>query len=373
MEVRLLEKGYKNVDSLYSDFLEGKVNEKEEYFSDKVVYIREAPDFPIYMGRGSEDEKRRSFLKAFQIISDSYLSIERDWLLDETFWHSLLITQKQNFILTEYPEVAEKENTFRNVVLKKFDWENYIYKLILGAQYINDNFTDQNDRQTYYELIIENLDLFNYMIKYEIFRNDQFLINILSIIDELNLSKVLKAKIKGREDLGDDERVGRRVIFEFNKSYPVIMSPMLDKEELKKLFIEYLNIYYDISELSEMDYSFKEIAADSNDIEDFSQENNISINTIFTKLSIPNHTENVIFEKREGNEVIGKENLLNYLDSHELEYLDHRNKGGSLWVIGNKTIEVLLKPLEEEGISFKFKPTGGKTSQYRPAWFWYDK
>jgi hypothetical protein len=375
MEVRLLEKGYKNVDSLYPDFLEGKVNEKEEYFSDKVVYIREAPDFPIYMGRGSEDEKRRSFLKAFQIISDSYLSIERDWLLDETFWHSLLLTQKQNFILTEYPEVAEKENTFRNVVLKKFDWENYIYKLILGAQYINDNFTDQNDRLRYYELIIENLDLFNYIIKYEIFRNDQFLVNILSIIDELNLSKVLKAKIKGREDLGDDERVGRRVIFEFNKSYPVIMSPMLDKEELKKFFIEYLSIYYDISELfPQIDYSFKEIAADSNDIEDSYQDNNItSTIPISTELSIPDHTENVIREKREGNEVIGKENLLNYLESNELEYVDHRSKGGSIWVIGNKTIEAFLKPLEEEGISFKFKPTGGKTSKNRPAWFWYDK
>lgn len=375
MEVRLLEKGYKNVDSLYSDFLEGKVNEKEDYFSDKVVYIREAPDFPIYMGRGSEDEKRRNFLKAFQIISDSYLSIERDWLLDETFWHSLLLTQKQNFILTDYPEVAEKENTFRNVVLKKFDWENYIYKLILGAQYINDNFPDQNDRQRYYELIIENLDLFNYMIKYEIFRNDQFLINILSIIDELNLSKVLKAKIKGREDLGDDERVGRRVIFEFNKSYPVIMSPMLDKEELKKFFIEYLSIYYDTSELfPQIGYSFKEIAADSNDMEDFYQDNNItSTIPISSELSIPDHIEHVIHEKRKDSGVIGKENLINYFESHGLEYVDHRSKGGSLWVIGNKTIESILKPLEEEGISFKFKATGGKTSKNRPAWFWYDK
>ncbi|UOK56128.1 DUF6339 family protein [Bacillus sp. OVS6] len=220
------------------------------------------------MGRGSEEERRKNFLKAFQIISQSYLSTERDLLLDETFWHSLLLTHKQNFILTEYPEVAEKENTFRNVVLKKFDWENYIYKVILGAQYINDNVTDQQDRLKYYELIIENLDLYNYMIKYEIFRNDHFLFNILSIIDELNLSKVLKAKIKGREDLGDDERVGRRVIFEFNKSYPVIMSPMLDKEELQKLFIEYLSYYYDISELfPHEEYSFKEVAADFADDE----------------------------------------------------------------------------------------------------------
>lgn len=59
------------------------------------------------------------------------------------------------------------------------------------------------------------------LIKYEIFRNDKFMLNVLDIIDELNLSEVLKTKIKGRDDLGKDERVGRRVIFEFNKSYPI--------------------------------------------------------------------------------------------------------------------------------------------------------
>src|SRR5690606_31350279 len=115
---------------------------------------------------------------------------------------------------------------------------------IVGAQYIYDNVRDEVDRNRYFELIVENLDLYNYIIKYEIFRNDAFLINILDIVDELNLSKLMKAQIKGREDLGDDERYGRRVIFEFNKSYPVVMSPMLDKEELKKYFIKYLSYYY---------------------------------------------------------------------------------------------------------------------------------
>ena len=54
----------------------------------------------------------------------------------------------------------------------------------------------------------------------DILRFDKFLLNILDIIDELDLSKVMKAKIKDRPDLGKDERIGRRVIFEFNKSYP---------------------------------------------------------------------------------------------------------------------------------------------------------
>ena len=76
-----------------------------------------------------------------------------------------------------------------------------------------------------------------------------FIINVLDIIDDSGIAKVLKAKIKDRPDLGKDERYGRRVLFEFNKAYPVVMSPMLEKDELEELFMEYLGYYYDISRL----------------------------------------------------------------------------------------------------------------------------
>jgi len=182
-------------------------------------------------------------------MTNSYLNTDRDIHLNELFWHSLLVTTKREYLLEHYPQITEGINYFRNIVTKKFDWENYIYKCILGAQYINDSVENETDRQRYYNLLVENLDLFNYIIKYEIFRNKEFLINVLDVIDELNLSKVLKAKITGRDDLGKDERVGRRVIFEFNKSYPIVMSPMLEKEELKEVFLEYLGYYYDTSGL----------------------------------------------------------------------------------------------------------------------------
>ena len=81
----------------------------------------------------------------------------------------------------------------------------------------------------------------------QIFRNGQFLINIMDVIEETGLSSVLKAKIKNRPDLGKDERYGRRVLFEMNKAYPVVMSPMLDKDTLKGYFLEYLSYYYDSS------------------------------------------------------------------------------------------------------------------------------
>lgn len=57
------------------------------------------------------------------------------------------------------------------------------------------------------------------------------------------MSSLLKKKVKNRPDLGNDVRYGRLVIFELNKSYPVIMAPFLDKEELKKEIDKALKIY----------------------------------------------------------------------------------------------------------------------------------
>ncbi|QGS69799.1 hypothetical protein CV093_20985 [Oceanobacillus sp. 143] len=59
------------------------------------------------------------------------------------------------------------------------------------------------------------------------------------------------------------------------------------------------------------------------------------------------------------------------MGKHELEYIDHRGKGGSLWVIGGKSIEAYLKPLEDEGIHFRYKPVGGRASKHRSAWYWH--
>jgi hypothetical protein len=250
VEIRLLEKGYKNNEQFYKDFLDDQIQFKEEYFSNEVVHLDKTPDFPIYIAQGSEVERKELFLEAFRVLTDYYLDTDRDVHLNELFWHSLLIT-KREYLLENYPKIIEGINHFNNIVLKKFDWENYIYKCVLGAQYINDFVTDPEQRERCYSLLVDNLDIYNYIIKYEIFRNDRFLINILDIIDELDFSKVLKSKIKDRDDLGKDERVGRRVIFEFNKSYPVIMSPMLEKEELKPIFLKYLSYYYDSAELFE--------------------------------------------------------------------------------------------------------------------------
>lgn len=249
MEIRLLKKGYINNEQFYKDFLDGQIMNKEENFSEDVVYIDKAPDFPVYLNIKNEQQRSKLFCEAFDVMSKSYIRTDREIHLNEVFWHSLLTVYKRDFLLEQYPEIADDIKNFNNIVLKRFDWESYIYKCVLGAQYISDNVEDESQRQRYYRLIVDNLDVYNYIIKYEIFRNDKFLLNVLDIIDEYGLAKLLKAKIKDRPDLGKDERYGRRVIFEFNKSYPVVMSPMLTKEELEPLFFEYLSYYYDIRTL----------------------------------------------------------------------------------------------------------------------------
>ena len=249
MEISLLKKGYKTNEQFYQDFLNNQIMAKEEYFSGETVYVESAPAFPIYMAQGSEQQKKEQFLEAFDVLSKYYVKTDRDLHFDELFWHSLLVTTKHEYLLEKYPQIKENKKYFDNIVIKSFDWENYIYKCILAAEYIDDHIKDETQKTRYYNLVVDNLDIYNYIIKYEIFRNSNFLIHILDIIDELGISKIMKSKIEGRDDLAKDERYGRRVIFELNKSYPVIMSPMLDKESLKDVVLQALSNYYDLSNL----------------------------------------------------------------------------------------------------------------------------
>lgn len=242
MEIKLLKKGYKNDEQFYKDFLEGNILENEDYFSGEVVNLKDAPDFPIYLNISNDEERFNEFKKACDTICGHYLDEDRDVHFDETFWHSLFCVYKRDYLLEKYPKISESHKDFKNIVIKKFDWENYIYKCVIASQYILDNAKEEK-RDYYLEQIVNNLDLYNYIIKYEIFRNDKFLINVLDIVAENGMSDVLKRKIKDRPDLGKDERYGRRVIFEFNKSYPVVLSPMLGKDELEELFIENLRKY----------------------------------------------------------------------------------------------------------------------------------
>ncbi|GEK34517.1 hypothetical protein [Kurthia sibirica] len=246
MRIKLLTEGYKKDELLYIAFKNGEVTD-DLFFSEETIEIEEAPDFPIYMGKGSEIQKKADFLAAFQAIANAYVNLDRDIHFNERFWHSLLITHKRDYIIGKYPQVLESYREFCNIVIKDFDWENYIYKCILAVEYIEDATELTFSKEQHYELIVDNLDIFNYIIKYSIFRNGEFLVKILTVIHNLGIGELLKGKITNRPDLGKDERYGRRVIFELNKSYPVLMSPLLDIKSLQEEFIKALGNYFDVS------------------------------------------------------------------------------------------------------------------------------
>ena len=52
------------------------------------------------------------------------------------------------------------------------------------------------------------------------------------------------------------------------------------------------------------------------------------------------------------------------------QYVDKREQGGNLWVLGGKEIEPKLRKLQQQGFEFHFKPTGGRNVfKGQPAWW----
>lgn len=211
----------------------------EEFYD--VELSQENLFFPIYIPDKNGEIRKAKYHEAFLVMRENYLKLGRDILLDRNFWYSLFLDKLRDRLHKEYPTALHTEKEFRNIILKQFDWENYVYKLIFGAEYIQEVVPNKEDHIKYFELITENLDIYNYILKSEIFKNGNFLIKFLDTIVETDSSEILKKKI----DLsnGKDERVGRRVINEFVKSYPVVFVHALDKEEFKNYFIKYLSHY----------------------------------------------------------------------------------------------------------------------------------
>lgn len=249
--MKLLKSGYEKEEQFYEDFKGNRILNNEEYFTDETVIFPSNISFPIYMGKGNEEQRKEQFFEAFEVLSRHYISTDREIHLDEKAWHSFLVTQQREYLIEKYPVILESHKEFTNIVTKKFDWENYIYKCVLATEYVEDATSDEQEKIRYYNLIVDNLDMYNYIIKYEVFRNGDFLLKILNIVDELGISSIMKAKIKNRPELGKDERYGRRVIFELNKAYPVVMAPMLEETELKAAVIRELSNYYDVTHIVE--------------------------------------------------------------------------------------------------------------------------
>lgn len=245
MEIKLLNKGYKKNEQIYHDFINNQIDFDASYFSNKVIELPEAPDFPIYINEHNPQKKLQKFKEAIFILKDYYIQMDRDIHFDGLFWHSLLLT-KRDYIMNEYGDQIDSYKSFKNIVFKPFDWENYIYKSVLITEYVFDYLDDhEGDVEEYIELFVNNLDLFNYIIKYEIFRNREFIVKFFVAAEELGIMKLLKKRVP---DMPKDERYGRLVFKELNNIYPVVMVPLLPIESLKTEIMNALSLYVDMNE-----------------------------------------------------------------------------------------------------------------------------
>ncbi|MDM8214322.1 DUF6339 family protein [Enterococcus hirae] len=256
MEINFLKNEYdKDTEKLYQDFKSGQVNINSDYVTDTTVYLTDVPNFPIYLPNNYGTEE--NFKVAIKTLKKYYISTDRDVHMNGRFWHSLLTIYKRDYIVEKYPEVLESKGKFENIVLKKFDWENYIYKCVLAAEYISDSDFSEKEENEFISTVVNNLDVYNYIIKYKLFRNRQFVVNFLTMIQENDLSNIMKKRIKNHHELGGDERYGRRVVFELNKSYPVLMAPFMDKNELLNKSLEILQQYgADVESLDKQEILF---------------------------------------------------------------------------------------------------------------------
>lgn len=64
-----------------------------------------------------------------------------------------------------------------------------------------------------------------------------------------------------------------------------------------------------------------------------------------------------------------KPDVSDVLKEKGIAFIDKRQFGGALWVVGGRELEDLMQELKTQGYRFYFSQKGGKVSKNQPAWF----
>lgn len=244
MKIKILNKEYIHSDKYIEDFKKNNVGTLQSEYTDLTVEIDGIEPFNFYLNIPNEKQRTLEFKESLHKII-KYFGLPQKTLMNHEFWISLFSINFYDYSIHKFPQLLHKNADFKNIILKAFDWENYIYKLTLVGQFTVDT-KKVEEYDTYFELVGDNLDVVNYLLKYSIFKNSNFFMNVLDTIQNTNTSKELKKKTLVKTKKDKDERIGRKVIFEFNRDYPVISSPIISLEEFQKRFQEYYKIYFRI-------------------------------------------------------------------------------------------------------------------------------
>ena len=61
--------------------------------------------------------------------------------------------------------------------------------------------------------------------------------------------------------------------------------------------------------------------------------------------------------------------LVSALKSEGIPYIDKRESGGSLWIIGGKELSKFVSTCRSKGVNFTFKPDGARATKGKPGWW----
>lgn len=56
------------------------------------------------------------------------------------------------------------------------------------------------------------------------------------------------------------------------------------------------------------------------------------------------------------------DDILDLLNKHHVRYIDKRDSGGSLWILGGHELDSLVAEAKDMGFTFHYKPEGGKAT-----------
>lgn len=78
----------------------------------------------------------------------------------------------------------------------------------------------------------------------------------------------------------------------------------------------------------------------------------------------------VFAEPNIGEEVeLSDEELFKLLKEKDIEYIDKRDKGGALWVVGGHELDEVMSACAELGYKFLFSEKGGKVTKHQAGWY----
>lgn len=61
--------------------------------------------------------------------------------------------------------------------------------------------------------------------------------------------------------------------------------------------------------------------------------------------------------------------LIDFLSSTGVSYIDKRANGGSLWIVGGKELLKVADRAKDFGYTFHFKKEGGRATGHQPGWW----